>query len=326
MFAVALDGRETPDEARACAVLAEAAGAPRLWVACHLFQREPAVIAALALAATRRLGVSLMAVSPYAVHPVYAAMAAATLDEAFPGRVELCFGAGAPKDLEAAGLAAVEPLATLAEAIEIARRLFAGERVSFEGHRYHLAGRALINAPRAIPIWLAASGPRMLALAGAAADGVLISGGTAPEFVRWSLDHVRASEAAAGRRVRKASLVYSAVAPDAVTAHQSLRRRLAFVLRGAHHARNLALAGSTLDQAALAEAYAREDWARVDALTTDDVVRRHAASGTAADARARFADYRALGGLDEIVIAGVPGADALKRVLAAALPEPEGNA
>lgn len=319
MFAVALDGRETPDEARACARFAEAAGAPRLWIACHLFQRDPAVIGALVLAATQRLGVSLMAVSPYAIHPVYAAMAAATLEEAFPGRVELCFGAGAPKDLEAAGLAAVEPLASLGEAIEIARRLFAGERVRFDGRRYRLTGRALLNAPRAIPIWLAASGPRMLALAGAAADGVLISGGTAPEFVRWSLDHVRASEAATGRQVRKASLVYTAVAPDPAAAYQALRRRLAFVLRGAHHARNLALAGSSLDQAALADAYAREDWARVDALTTDDVVRRHTASGTPADARARFAAYRAIGGLDEIVIAGVADADALEHALAAAL-------
>jgi 5,10-methylenetetrahydromethanopterin reductase len=321
MFAVALDGRETPDEARACAQLAEAAGASRLWVACHLFQREPAVIAALALAATRRLGVGLMAVSPYAIHPVYAAMAAATLEEAFPGRVALCFGAGAPKDLEAAGLQAAQPLIALGEAIEITRRLFAGERVRFEGDRYRLAGRALLNAPRDIPIWLAASGPRMLALAGAAADGVLISGGTAPEFVRWSLDHARASAAAAGRQVRQASLVYAAVEPDAATAYRALRRRLAFVLRGAHHARNLALAGSTLDQAALADAYAHEDWARVDALTTDDVVRRHTASGTAAEARGRFDAYRAIGGLDEIVIAGVAGADALARVLAAALPE-----
>src|SRR5579871_6019220 len=220
MFAVALDGRETPDEARACAQLAEAAGASRLWVACHLFQREPAVIAALALAATRRLGVGLMAVSPYAIHPVYAAMAAATLEEAFPGRVALCFGAGAPKDLEAAGLQPVQPLAVLGEAIEITRRLFAGERVRFDGDRYRLAGRALLNAPRTIPIWLAASGPRMLALAGELADGVLISGGTAPEFVRWSLDLARA--AATGRALQTASLVYASADDDAAAAHARL--------------------------------------------------------------------------------------------------------
>jgi 5,10-methylenetetrahydromethanopterin reductase len=318
MFGVALDGRETPDEAQAFAELAERAGARSLFVSCHLFQREPAVVATLALAATRRLGVTLMAISPYAVHPVYAAMTAATLDEYFPGRVQLCFGVGAPKDLEAAGIAAPDPVGTLREAIEIARRLLAGERVVFQGAHYRLAGRALVNAPRAVPIWLAASGPRMLALAGAAADGVLISGGTAPDFVRWSLDHVERGETAAGRIVRKASLVYAAVDDTSRAAHDRLRRRLAFVLRGAHHARNLALAGSALDQAALAEAFARDDWARVDALVTDDVMRRHTASGTPAELRDSFARYREIGGLDEIVIAGVADSATLRRVLAAA--------
>jgi 5,10-methylenetetrahydromethanopterin reductase len=161
----------------------------------------------------------------------------------------------------------------------------------------------------------------MLELAGAAADGVLISGGTAPAFVRWSLDHVARGERAAGRTVRKASLVYAAVDDDAQVAHAALRRRLAFVLRGAHHARNLALAGSTLDQAALAAAFANEDWARVEALTTDAILENHTASGTPAMARAAFARYRAVGGLDDIVLAGIAGADMLRRVLAATRPE-----
>jgi 5,10-methylenetetrahydromethanopterin reductase len=120
--------------------------------------------------------------------------------------------------------------------------------------------------------------------------------------------------------VRKAALVYAAVGTDARAAHDALRRRLAFVLRGAHHAHNLALAGSTLDQAALAQAFAREDWGAVDALMTDDVVRRHTASGTPADVRRRIAAYRGLGGLDEIVIAGVASAEALRDVLAAVPP------
>ena len=161
----------------------------------------------------------------------------------------------------------------------------------------------------------------MLELAGTHADGVLISGGTAPEFVRWSLDHVARGEQAAGRTVRKASMVYAAVDDDAKAAHDALRRRLAFVLRGAHHARNLALAGSALDQAALAAAFAREDWAQVDALTTAEIMRNHTAAGTPDEARAAFARYRAVGGLDDIVLAGISGADMLRRVLDAAQPQ-----
>jgi len=56
---------------------------------------------------------------------------------------------------------------------------------------------------------------------------------------------------------------------------------------------------------------------RVDALVTDEVLRRHAASGTPAQMRAAFAGYQQAG-LDEIVIAGVTDGPALQRILAAA--------
>src|SRR5271157_701027 len=101
-FGVAIDGRaaiaEIPEQARA----AEDGGAATLWVACHLYLRDPITTAALALAATRGMRVALMAMSPYSAHPVFIAMAAATLDEMFPGRVILCLGVGAPADLDAA--------------------------------------------------------------------------------------------------------------------------------------------------------------------------------------------------------------------------------
>src|SRR5579862_1054310 len=110
---VAFDGRAPITTICAQARLAEAGGAATLWIACHLFLRDPITTAAVALAATTRIRVALMAMSPYSTHPVFAAMAAATLDEMFPGRVTLCLGVGAPADLAAAGIAAPKPLATL---------------------------------------------------------------------------------------------------------------------------------------------------------------------------------------------------------------------
>ncbi len=198
---VAFDGREAPEEVLDLAREAEAAGVRTLWFAAHLFNREPIATAALALAATSRVKIALMALSPYTVHPVYAAMAAATLDEWFPGRVELCLGVGAPRDLEAAGVAAPRPLATLRESLAVARALLAGETVAHAGERFQVHGRRLATGPRAVPLLLAASGPRMLALAGAVADGVVISAATAPAFVAWTLDRVRRG----GRAVRRAA-------------------------------------------------------------------------------------------------------------------------
>jgi 5,10-methylenetetrahydromethanopterin reductase len=318
-FGVAFDGLETPDAVRATAQSAEAAGARTLWFAAHLFNREPIASAACMLAATSRIKVALMALSPYTVHPVYAAMAAATLDEWFPGRVELCLGVGAPRDLEAAGVAAPHPLRTLHESLAIVRSLLAGETVSYGGTQFRVQGRRLATGARRVPLILAASGPRMLSLAGNAADGVLISSATSPEFITWALEQVRAAEQSQTRRVRRIALVH--VATDAAQARARLRRRLGFILRGAHHASNLRLAGTVLDQAALADAYAREDWARVDALVSDDVVRRHTASGTPAEIRDALAAYRATG-LDEIVLAGVAGETELAAILGTLSPAP----
>jgi 5,10-methylenetetrahydromethanopterin reductase len=299
---------------RAAVATADAAGASTLWIASHLFQKDPITVAALALAASRRVKVALMAMSPYAMHPIHATMAAATLDEYFPGRVKLCFGVGAPRDLEAAGIEAPQPLKTLREAVELSRALLAGETVNFQGERFRVQGRSLATGARAVPIVLAASGPQMLELAGAVADGVLISAATSPAFIHWTLEHVRRGEARSGRQIRKIALAFAAVNENEKAAHDSIRRMLAFVLRGAHHARNIELAGSKLDQAVLGDAFAREDWAWVDQLLTDDIVRSHAASGTPEQVRASFAAYHAVG-LDEIVIAGAAGSAALRWIL-----------
>jgi hypothetical protein len=93
-------------------------------------------------------------------------MAAATLDEFFPGRVQLCFGMGSPLELEAAGVVAEQPLRTLRETLELSRQLLSGAAVDYQGQRFRISGRHLAMGSRPVPLWLAASGPQMLRLAG----------------------------------------------------------------------------------------------------------------------------------------------------------------
>ena len=64
-----------------------------------------------------------------------------------------------------------------------------------------------------------------------------------------------------------------------------MRRTLGFILRGGHHADNVRMGGALLDQQALRDAYAAENWGDVDRFVTDDVVMRHAACGDAAHVR-----------------------------------------
>lgn len=313
-FGISMDGRAPIADIPAQAQAAEAGGATTLWIACHLFLRDPITTAALALGATRRIRIALMAMSPYSTHPVFIAMAAATLDEMYPGRVILCLGAGAPADLKAAGIESPQPLAVLRETVGLCRSLLAGETVDFQGQIFHAAGRRLVSGRRDVPIVLAASRRNMLRLAGRATDGVLISAATSPPFVKACLD--QAATGAGGRAFRKLGIVYTKLAVTETDAIDPIRRPIGFVLRGAHHAENIRLSGASLDQAALAVAYAAEDWATVDRLVSDDVVRRHAACGTAAQVRAKLAEYRAIG-LDEVILGGLDDAPSIAAALAA---------
>lgn len=317
---ISADGRDAPQGFDAKVRAGEDGGAVQIWLANHLFQRDPIALAARVLATTRRMRVTLMAISPYTMHPVQAAMAAATLEEFHPGRVSLCFGVGAPMDLDSVGIAAEKPLRPMREAIELARALLAGETVTSEGQTFTVRNRSLANGARRVPIVLAASGPQMLEFAGAVADGVLISATASVEFVRWSLEQVRRGAErrsdAAGRRVQVSGLVYASIGTNRSEANARVKRLLAITLRGAHHRMNLDLAGTQLDQEALRAAVAGNDWTAAEALITEDVVRRHAASGDAAEVRARFAEYHAAG-LDEIVIGGAREAAQIEALLAA---------
>jgi alkanesulfonate monooxygenase SsuD/methylene tetrahydromethanopterin reductase-like flavin-dependent oxidoreductase (luciferase family) len=109
--------------------------------------------------------------------PAVLAKAAASLDVLSGGRVELGLGAGSFWDaIEGYGgprRGPGEALAALAEAIEVIRKVWSGERnLRFEGRYYRLAGVHSGPLPvHPIGIWLGVVRPGALALAGRVADG-----------------------------------------------------------------------------------------------------------------------------------------------------------
>jgi alkanesulfonate monooxygenase SsuD/methylene tetrahydromethanopterin reductase-like flavin-dependent oxidoreductase (luciferase family) len=105
------------------------------------------------------------------------AKAAASIDLLSGGRFELGLGAGGFWDaIEAYGGPRHSPsaaLAALAEAIEVIRRIWSGDRnLRFEGQHYYLRGAQSRPVPaHPIGIWLGVIGPRALQLTGQVADG-----------------------------------------------------------------------------------------------------------------------------------------------------------
>lgn len=109
--------------------------------------------------------------------PAVMAKAAASIDLLSGGRFELGLGAGGFWDaIEAYGGPRRTPgaaLAALAEAIEVIRKIWSGDRnLRFEGQHYRLRGAHSGPVPaHPIGIWLGVYGPQALKLTGRVADG-----------------------------------------------------------------------------------------------------------------------------------------------------------
>ena len=137
--------------------------------------------------------------------PAVLAKAAASLDVLSGGRVELGLGAGGFWDaIQGYGgprRGPAEALAALAEAIQVIRKIWSGERnLRFEGDHYRLAGVHSGPVPaHPIGIWLGVYGPRALRLAGQVADGWVPSLPDDLETLREMTERLDEGAAEAGR-------------------------------------------------------------------------------------------------------------------------------
>lgn len=115
-------------------------------------------------------------VNPYTRHPVASAVAVATLDELSGGRAFMGYGIGGSLVLGPMGYKIERPLKVMREAIEITRRLYQGETVTYEGDFFSVKDAVIKFDVRDIPIYFAARGPKMLELGGELTNGQFLSG------------------------------------------------------------------------------------------------------------------------------------------------------
>lgn len=154
--------------------------------------RDVYVTLALCATSTERIRFGSRVITPVTRHPAVAAAAAATLEELAPGRTLIGIGSG-----DSAAYNIGLKAASLAELREYAVTI--RELLTTGTAAYHGKPARLTWTRAKIPIYLAASGPKTLRLAGQIADGVVIRTGLLPEIVRDSIDQIRAGAREAGR-------------------------------------------------------------------------------------------------------------------------------
>lgn len=231
-FSLRLNNDLPFEELSELAVTAEAAGFDQLWVSHDLLLRSaPVLLGALAMRTTTlELGIGI--VNPYSIHPAELAMMAASLQEVSDGRFRLGLSAGAAEFLGWVGLERPLPLTRTREALRAIRALVEGGRpADVEGAGTGWSDHARLRTPPTqVPIHVGAMSPKMLALAGAEAEGVLPLL-FPPEHFPVARDHVVAGAEAVGRdpdEVDIAACVWASVDDDGDRADRALAEKLAY--------------------------------------------------------------------------------------------------
>ena len=222
-----------PERIPMLAALGEQLGFAELWLAEDYFFTGGIAGAAAALDATTTTPVGLGLVSAMVRHPAVLAMEAATLARMHPGRVRLGVGLGVPDWLRQVGLYPRSPLTALREAVPLMRRLLAGETITVDGEFFSCREVGLTHVPPdPPPIYMGATGPKMLALSGEVADGTLVSVLAGTAYIRWLRERIATGEAArgVGAAHRVVAFALYAVDRDANRAKAALRDLVAFYL------------------------------------------------------------------------------------------------
>jgi 5,10-methylenetetrahydromethanopterin reductase len=169
---------------------------PNIW-------REGYVTMAACAVGTERIIIGTGVTNPVTRHPSVMASTWATLAEWLPGRVALGIGVG-DSALETMGRKPAT-LATLERWVASWRKLQAGEEALEEssGKPFHLA----YPVPGKVPVYIGASAPKILKLAGRIADGVIMLVGTDPIFIEAGLRTIEEGAREAGRTLADIDVV-----------------------------------------------------------------------------------------------------------------------
>ena len=156
--------------------------------------RSSTVTSAVLARETERLTIGWGIISPFTRHPVQAAMDARVVQEAAgPGRFILGFGTS-KIFLNNAQMQTSRTLGPMRDAVEIVRGVLGGGSFEYSGSTWSASVPALdggAEAPREVPpVYVAATAPKMQALAGEIGDGCLTPSITTPAFVRYTRENV----------------------------------------------------------------------------------------------------------------------------------------
>ncbi|MGI8518798.1 MAG: LLM class flavin-dependent oxidoreductase [Acidimicrobiia bacterium] len=305
-LALYLQDAHTIREGIEIARYAEERGFEAVWQADSRLVRDAMIAMAAFATSTETLRVGAGVVDVWSRNPARLASTFSTLDDLAPGRIIAGLGAWWDPLAAKVGIDRSHPLAVMREVVTVLRALFNDENVTFQGEHVHLDGVELDyvyqdRRRKDIPIYIGATGMKMMELTGEIADGVVLNYLVSPNYNRRALEALEAGARRAGRSIDdldRPQLIVCSMDADRATAIDAARMLVTQYLGQQPHI----MKASGVPQALLDDIGRVLTWPATHEqllgaarLVPDDIVQMICAAGTPAECLEKVAEYQASG-------------------------------
>ncbi len=281
---------------------AESSGFEAVWQADSRLVRDAVVPMAAFAAKTEKIKIGSGVVDCWTRNPARLASTFSTLDDLAPGRIILGIGAWWDPLASKVGIDRKKPLTVMREVVTSVRALLADETVTFSGDFVELDGVELDyvyqeRRPKEVPIYIGATGMKMMELSGEIADGVVLNYLVSPEYNKRAMEHLEIGASKAGRsidEIDRPQLVVCSLAENRKEALDAARLMVTQYLGQQPHI----MKASGVPEELLEEIGQVLTWPatheQVEAaskLVPDEVVQMICAAGTPDEVREKVAQY-----------------------------------
>ena len=281
---------------------AESRGFEAVWQAESRLVRDAIVPMAAYAAVTERIKIGSGVINNWTRNIGLLAATFLTLDDLAPNRIICGIGAWWDPLARNVGIQRRKPLKAMRETVTVLRRLLNMERVTFHGEFHHVDGIELDvvhgrREPRNVPIYIGATGPKMMELTGEIADGAVLNYCVPPEYNDIAMKHLEIGAKRAGRSlddIDRPQLVVCSVDEDREKALNGARALLTqYLAQQPHIAKASGVSEEVVReiQSILGWPATKEQIKKAMPLVPDDLVQRITASGTPDEVKAKVQEY-----------------------------------
>ena len=285
---------------------AELCGFEAVWQAESRLVRDAIVPMAAFAAVTSRIKIGSGVINNWTRNAAVVAATFLTLDDLAQDRIYCGIGAWWDPLAAKVGIQRRKNLLAMREVVTVVRRLLNRERVSFDGEFVQMDDVELDvvhgrKEPRNVPIYIGATGPKMMALTGEIADGAVLNYLVSPKYNEMAMAQLEIGARKAGKsidQIDRPQLVVCSVDNDRAAALDGARKLVTQYLgQQPHIMKASGVSQDLLDEINQVLTWPATEEQIIEAmkLVPDDVVQMITASGRPDEVKAKVREYMAAG-------------------------------